>query len=97
MHRDDWRKTIKKPIGIVPAGSGNGLVASILHEKHELSDTHHQVNAMFRFLKGKSRPLDITHVKVGQQEYYSFLSVSWGVLADIDINSEILRFLGETR
>ena len=51
----------------------------------------------FRFLKGQPRPLDLTYVKIGQQEYYSFLSVSWGALADVDINSEVIRFMGESR
>ncbi len=97
MHRNDWRKAIKTPLGLIPAGSGNGLVASLLHEKDELNVSNQQVNSMFRFLKGSARPLDITYVKIGQLEYYSFLSVSWGALADVDINSEVLRFMGESR
>ena len=28
---------------------------------------------------------------------YSFISLNWAVIADIDLNSEFLRFLGDTR
>jgi sphingosine kinase len=28
---------------------------------------------------------------------YSFLSIGWGIMADVDIESERLRFLGEPR
>ncbi|XP_075256325.1 uncharacterized protein LOC142348737 isoform X2 [Convolutriloba macropyga] len=97
MKRPDWKRAIETPLGLIPAGSGNGLVATILHEKHEMNVANQQVNSMFRFLKGQPRPLDLTYVKIGQQEYYSFLSVSWGALADVDINSEVIRFMGESR
>jgi len=31
------------------------------------------------------------------QKMYSFLSAGWGILADIDVESEVLRSLGEPR
>lgn len=32
MEREDWETAIKVPIGMLPTGSGNALVASIFHE-----------------------------------------------------------------
>ena len=32
MEREDWEVAIKVPIGMLPTGSGNALVASTLHE-----------------------------------------------------------------
>ena len=32
MERKDWETAIKVPIGMLPTGSGNALVASTLHE-----------------------------------------------------------------
>ena len=30
MQRADWEKAIKKPLGVLPGGSGNALCAAIL-------------------------------------------------------------------
>ena len=32
IEREDWEAAIKVPIGMLPTGSGNALVASTLHE-----------------------------------------------------------------
>ena len=32
MARPDWKTAIKTPIGVIPTGSGNALVSSLLHE-----------------------------------------------------------------
>lgn len=32
-----------------------------------------------------------------KEKIYSFLSVAWAIIADCDINSEVLRFLGSPR
>jgi sphingosine kinase len=31
MNRDDWQAALKLPIGHLPCGSGNGLVANIVY------------------------------------------------------------------
>jgi sphingosine kinase len=36
-------------------------------------------------------------VDLDGKKIYSFLSVGWGLLADIDVESEVLRALGESR
>lgn len=42
-------------------------------------------------------PMDLVRVETRKQIIYSFLSVGWGLLADIDIESERLRAIGYQR
>lgn len=37
MNREDWEKAIRIPVGVVPAGSGNGLTVSVMHAMGERS------------------------------------------------------------
>lgn len=98
MHRSDWQTAILKPIGIIPAGTGNGLAKTLLEISGEPEDP---VSAAFLIVKsiaqGKYRPLDIAKIEQNGQIYYSFLSFSWGIISDVDIESEKLRFLGSLR
>lgn len=48
-------------------------------------------------IKGQPVPMDIVRIYSETKVYYSFLSFSWGLLADIDIESECLRCCGEKR
>ena len=97
MLRDDWQKAIQIPVGIIPAGSGNGLAAT-LDFKTSSNDTPDPItsgalNAVF----GKPCPVDLVEVSLPRQKVYSFLSVGWGLISDIDIESEGLRFIGDSR
>ncbi len=98
MHRSDWQTAILKPIGIIPAGTGNGLAKTLLEISGEPDDP---VSAAFLITKaiaqGKYRPLDLAKIEQNGQNYYSFLSFSWGIISDVDIESEKLRFLGRLR
>jgi len=42
-------------------------------------------------------PMDLVRVETRNQILFSFLSVGWGLLADIDIESERLRAIGGQR
>lgn len=46
---------------------------------------------------GNRCPMDLVRVETHTQVVYSFLSVGWGFIADIDIESESLRMLGSPR
>lgn len=48
-------------------------------------------------LSGRTIPMDIVKVTNAISTYYSFLSIGWGLIADIDIESERLRILGGGR
>ena len=42
--------------------------------------------------------MDLLRLETSEGNYiYSFLSFAWGVIADCDINSEKLRWIGELR
>jgi sphingosine kinase len=94
MKRQDWNVAIRQPIGIIPAGSGNGLAHSIAHQSAEKGKP---VNAAFILAKGVPHDLDITSVRNAKETTYSFLSLEWASIADVDIGSEKLRALGGLR
>ncbi|POM72946.1 Sphingosine Kinase [Phytophthora palmivora] len=94
MKRQDWNVAIRQPIGIIPGGSGNGLAHSIAHQSEEKGKP---VNAAHILAKGIPHDLDITSVRNGKETTYSFLSLEWASIADVDIGSEKLRMLGGLR
>ncbi|RQM12641.1 hypothetical protein DD237_007847 [Peronospora effusa] len=94
MKRTDWNNAIRQPIGVIPGGSGNGLAHSITHRCGEKGKP---VNAAFVLAKGMPHDLDITSVRNEKETKYSFLSLEWASIADVDIGSEKLRMLGDLR
>ncbi len=83
------------PICPIPGGTGNGLIKSILHENNE---NYSIINATFLCIKGNSCNLDLSKVTTSNNKsYYSFLILGWGLISDIDILSESMRYLGESR
>lgn len=48
-------------------------------------------------VKCKRAPIDLVRVETRNQILYSFLSVGWGLISDIDIESESLRAMGAQR
>lgn len=94
MNRPDWETVIKIPLGIIPTGTNNGLAKTLL----ELSGKPNQIEAaMDLIFQGHSHPLDLVKIKQSGRVYYSILSISWGLISDVDIESETLRFLGKIR
>eukprot|EP00051_Salpingoeca_urceolata_P011909 m.148133 g.148133 ORF g.148133 m.148133 type:complete len:533 (+) comp17306_c0_seq5:77-1675(+) len=90
MSRQDWVTAIKIPLGIIPAGSGNGLAASV--------HTSQVLDSVLCVVHGHSRPLDLMSIRQpGQNIRYSHLSFTHGLIADIDIESERYRWAGAAR
>jgi len=98
MSRADWNTVVSRvEFGIIPAGSGNGL-AKVL-------DVLDPMDAAFLIGRGRVRPLDL--IKIVQDDpanpgqktppVFSFLSVNWGIISDVDFESEHYRFLGNAR
>ena len=52
---------------------------------------------MFAALTGVRARLDLSVVTTPKSRHYSFLMFAWGLIADVDIMSEFLRWMGETR
>lgn len=87
--RKDWRRAVSLKLGIIPAGSGNGLAHSL--------GLHCPLRASMSIVKETSRPLDLWTVDQSGKKCYGFLSLSWCLIGDIDIESENLRWMGDTR
>lgn len=83
-------------LGFIPAGTANGLVKAVLNYAGEEFSVE---NAAFVVAKGRVVRMDLTQIDAEYQseKIYSFLSTFYGVLADCDINSEVLRCIGSAR
>lgn len=83
-------------LGFIPGGSANGLVKAVLTQAGE---EYGVMNAAYLIAKGRSMRMDLTEIEAEYQKdkIYSFLSTFWGVLADCDINSEVIRCVGSAR
>ena len=55
------------------------------------------MESVFLIGKGKSAQLDTSLYQTRTKTYTSFLTYTYGLVADIDIDSEVLRFLGNAR
>ncbi|XP_031155283.1 sphingosine kinase 2 [Sander lucioperca] len=110
MERPDWEQAIKTPVGILPCGSGNALAGSINH--HAGYDMCLRepllLNCCFLICRGGIRPMDVVSVTTSPspstnsriaapRRLFSFLSVAWGFVSDVDIESERYRGLGSAR
>jgi sphingosine kinase len=82
------------PLAIIAGGTGNGLCASVLHHSAEGMAP---VNSAFLVVKARPLPADLSLVETQAGRRLSFLSLNWGLLADVDIKSEVLRSLGGLR
>jgi len=47
--------------------------------------------------RGKILPVNLAEVELDGRKIYSFLSSGWGLLSDIDVESEVIRGFGEAR
>ena len=95
---------IGKNIAIVhfPNGTGNGLTNSLLYQKNmkiekNLEITYeHIFSSLEEFKITKIDTMKINMLNSGKL-YHSFLFLSFGTFANLDINSDWLRSLGEIR
>lgn len=57
------------------------------------------LTSTLNIVRGKKSPMDLVEItmKNSDRTIYSFLSIGWGLLADIDIESEHLRIMGGLR
>jgi diacylglycerol kinase family enzyme len=94
IHCHDNRKVLEKPIGIIPAGTGNGLAKSL----YGVVDP-----AVATAAVAKAVTIATDLVAIRQREngvvrtFWSFLMMTWGLLSDIDIESEQFRWMGDNR
>ncbi|PSC69971.1 Sphingosine kinase 1 [Micractinium conductrix] len=91
LARPDWAAMAATPFAQVPCGSGNALAASV-----GLWSVDTAVHAV---IKGQQQAFDIASVlqQSPPRRCFSFLSVSFGLITNLDIGTEHLRCLGGTR
>nr|GLL24061.1 sphingosine kinase 1 isoform X1 [Ipomoea trifida] len=94
LEREDWKTAIKISLGVIPAGTGNGMVKSLLDSVGEPCSAS---NATLAIIRGHKRALDVATISQGQTKFFSVLMLAWGLIADIDIESEKYRWMGSAR
>lgn len=73
---------------------------SILISETVYSEPYNQdpiLVSVLNIVSGNRCPMDLVRVETLTQVVFSFLSIGWGFIADIDIESERLRMLGSPR
>jgi sphingosine kinase len=85
------RRALRK-IAVVqlPCGSGNAMSLN-------LNGTHSPSFAALAIVKGVRTRLDLMAVTQGQKMYWSFLSQAVGIIADCDLGTEHMRWMGSAR
>ncbi|KAJ6491464.1 ATP-NAD kinase-like domain-containing protein [Mycena vulgaris] len=91
--RPDAVTALRMPIAPIPAGSGNALSVNIMGPVKVLDVAYAALNA----IKGQPIPLDICSVTQGDTRIYSFLSQAFGLIADLDLGTEWIRWVGGIR
>ncbi|KAI4471937.1 sphingosine kinase [Holotrichia oblita] len=98
FERPDWHRAVENlPVAVVPGGSGNGLARSIAYYTDEPYLPTPTLPSALSLVRNRCVPMDLVRVENTSQIIFSFLSVGWGLLSDIDIESERLRMLGGQR
>ena len=102
MERADWETAIKTPITQIPGGSANALACNLAYMSEEIFRTlkldEFSTLMTFSLLKASPTPLDLISIQLANGTVLqSFLTVEWAIIADVDLESEKYRFLGDLR
>lgn len=89
--RPDARRALQKiAVAHVPCGSGNALACNVF-------GTHKASLAALAIVKGVPTPMDLISITQGEKRFLSFLSQTLGIMAEADLGTEHLRWMGEHR
>ncbi|KAI6657301.1 Sphingosine kinase 1 isoform X2 [Oopsacas minuta] len=97
VSREDAKNALQIPIGIIPCGSGNTLIGTILCYSHE---DYSILNAAFVFVKGLYGPsqcIDAGLCTLSDVNFYFFTSFNFGYVNDVTFESELVRRIGDIR
>ncbi|KAI0374974.1 hypothetical protein BV20DRAFT_405217 [Pilatotrama ljubarskyi] len=86
-------KAFRVPVTPIPSGSGNALAINLMG----LDDARDISVAALNAIKGRPMPIDLFSLTQGGKRYISFMSQSLGLIADLDLGTEHLRFMGGQR
>ena len=88
--RDASRALSKIAVVHLPCGSGNAM-------SWNLNGTGSPSIAALCTVKGLQTPLDLISITQGEKRYLSFLSQAVGIVAESDLDTEHLRWMGSAR
>ena len=77
------------PLGLIPAGSGNAFLYGF--------GIHNPIEAARRILEGAIHTIDVARLSLDDRVVYAFNVLGWGLVTDITILAEKLRWIGENR
>ncbi|XP_004748901.1 sphingosine kinase 1 isoform X2 [Mustela putorius furo] len=100
MERPDWETAIHKPLCSLPAGSGNALAASLNHYAgyEQVTNEDLLTNCTLLLCRRLLAPMNLLSLQTASGlRLFSVLSLAWGFIADVDLESERFRRLGEMR
>lgn len=84
LSRPDWKQAVQIPFAQIPSGSGNALAANC--------GLWSPVTAAHAICKGRQSPVDIASIaQPGRARTYSFLSVTFGMISNLDVGTDHLR------
>ncbi|XP_014673634.1 PREDICTED: sphingosine kinase 1-like [Priapulus caudatus] len=98
MQRPDWQEAILMPVGVLPGGSGNALAASINWAARLPYKENFAFHSALVVAQGSPTQMDLVALDLADgRRLYSFLAVAWGLVSDVDIESERWRPFGPMR
>ncbi|XP_060242335.1 sphingosine kinase 1 isoform X3 [Meriones unguiculatus] len=100
MERPDWEIAIQKPLCSLPGGSGNAVAASINYYAgyEQVTSEDLLFNCTLLLCRRRLSPMNLLSLHTASGRHlYSVLSLAWGFIADVDLESEKYRRLGEFR
>lgn len=88
--RNPRRALRKVAVTQIPCGSGNAMSLNV-------NGTTSCSLAAVAIVKGMKSRLDLVAITQGSEQYYSFLSQAVGIIAESDLGTESLRWMGSFR
>ncbi|KAK7929890.1 hypothetical protein WMY93_006285 [Mugilogobius chulae] len=88
LERHDWEEAIRTPLAILPGGSGNALAASVHHYSGATPVFGEEllISCGFLLCKGLVSRMDLVSIHLSSgSRVFSFLSLAWGFVADVDM------------
>ena len=77
------------PLGLIPAGTGNSLM-------HDFNCLDPAIAAKW-IIKGYTKKIDLAEITMEHKIVYAFNIIGWGMITDINLRAEGVRWMGENR
>ena len=77
------------PIGLIPAGTGNSLM-------HDFNCLDPNVATQW-IINGYTKKIDLAEIKMEHKIVYAFNIIGWGMITDINLRADGVRWMGENR